>query len=117
MSSTNRSKYARATLEYDDEHERALLDAIIRAILEASMVSDCNAMVVRTGEAARALTKVLAMVLVLSPSVTRSPTAIRKVADGVGKQLRRYVAEAEGNGDVQEFARRTFRDGGTEGSA
>ena len=32
--------FARATLEYDKDHERALLEAITRAIFETSAVSD-----------------------------------------------------------------------------
>jgi hypothetical protein len=37
--------------------------------------------------------------------------------DDLGKCLRRSVAAAEQNVDMQDFFRRTFRDGGTEGSA
>jgi len=51
--------YARATTAYDDAHERALAEAIVRAIAEASPVS-ANLMVVRTGEAASALLTCLA---------------------------------------------------------
>jgi hypothetical protein len=51
------------------------------------------------------------------PSTTRSPTAIRKTVDNLGKRLRRKVAAAEQSADLQEFLRRTFRHGGTEGSA
>ena len=87
--------FARATLEYDEEHERALLEAITQAIFETSRVSDCNAVVIRTGEAAQALLTALACVLAMSPSVTRSPAAIRKTIDDLGKRLRRKVARAE----------------------
>ena len=59
--------FAKATLEYDTEHERALLEAITEAIFEASKVSDCNATMIRTGEAAQALLMVLACVLAMSP--------------------------------------------------
>jgi hypothetical protein len=112
-----RTTYARAALEYDREHEQALLEAITKAIFEASMVSDCNAVVIRTGEAAEALLTVLAGTLAMSPSVTRSPTAIRKTIDELGKRLRRKVAAAEQCADLQDFVRRMFRGGGTEGSA
>ena len=84
--------FAKATLEYDAEHERALLEAITEAIFEASRVSDCNAVVIRTGEAAQALLTALACVLAMSPSATRSPAAIRKTVDELGKRLRRRVA-------------------------
>ena len=33
------TSFERATLEYDHEHERALIEAIAAAIFEASMVS------------------------------------------------------------------------------
>ena len=70
--------FARATLEYDKAHERALMEAITRTIFESSTVSDANAIVIRTGEAAEALLTVLAGILAMSPAATRSPTAIRR---------------------------------------
>ena len=97
-----------ATLEYDDEHERALLDAITQAIFETSRVSDCNAIVLRTGEATQALLTALACVLALSPSVTRSPAAIRKIVDEFGKHLRGRVASAEQNPGLKDVVRRSF---------
>ena len=109
--------YARATLEYDKDHERALMEAITRAIFESSTVSDANAIVIRTGEAAEALLTVLAGILAMSPSATRSPTAIRKTVDDLGKRLRRQIAAAEGSEDLQEFIRRTFRGNDVEGTA
>ena len=109
--------FARATLEYDKEHVRALLEAITRAIFESSTVSDANAIVIRTGEAAEALLTVLAGVLAMSPSATRSPTAIRRTVDDLGKRLRRQIAAAEGSEDLQEFIRRTFRGNDVEGTA
>ena len=50
---------ARATLEYDKDHERALPEAITRMIFGSSTVSDANAIVIRTGEAAEAPVTVL----------------------------------------------------------
>jgi hypothetical protein len=100
--------YAKATLEYDAEHERALLEAITEAIFEASRVSDCNAVVIRTGEAAQALLTALACVLAMSPSAVRSPTAIRRTVDELGKRLRRRVASAEQSTDLKDFVRRSF---------
>ena len=108
---------ARATLEYDTEHERTLMEAVTTAIFDASKVSDCNAVVIRTGEAASALTTVLANILALSPSACRSPTAIRKTVDDLGKRLRRRIATAEKDADLQEFIRRSFRGNDTEGNA
>jgi hypothetical protein len=79
--------YDRATSAYDKNHERALLEAIPRAIFESSTVSDANAIVIRTGEAAEALVTVLAGILAMSPSVTRSPTALRRTIDNLHKRL------------------------------
>jgi len=112
-----RTTYARAALEYDREHEQALLEAITKAIFEASMVSDCNAVVIRTGEAAEALLTALACVLAMSPTVTRSLAAIRKTVDDLGKRLRRRVASAEQSPDLKDFVRRSFRGDGTGGNA
>ena len=109
--------FARATLEYDKAHECALMEAITRAIFESSTVSDANAIVIRTSEAAEALLTVLAGILAMSPSATRSPTAIRRTVDDLGKRLRRQIAAAEQNADIQEFFRRTFNGTGTEGTA
>jgi len=101
--------YERATRVYDDEHERELCDAIMRAIAETSRVSDANVMVIRTGEAASALVSVLAMVLAFSPAAAHSPTAIRKTVDELGKRLCRRVTAARASADVQDFIRRCFR--------
>ena len=117
MSIHHSTTYARATLAYDTEHERALLDAITQAIVTKSKVSDCNAVVIRTGEAAQALLTALACVLAMSPSATLSPSALRKTCDDFSKSLRRKVGAAEQNSDLQEFMRRTFSDSDAEGNA
>jgi len=117
MSIRHSATFARATLEYDAEHERALLEAITEAIFEASRVSDCNAVVIRTGEAAQALLTALACVLAMSPSATRSPAAIRKTVDELGKRLRRKLSAAEQNSDLKDFVRRSFWNTDTDGSA
>ena len=115
---THRSgTFARATAGYDTEHERALMESITAAIFEASMVSDANAIVVRTAETAEAVLTVLAGILAMSPAVTRSPTALRSHIDELGKRLHRKVSAAEQDSDLQEFLRQTFRNGGTEGNA
>ena len=108
MSIRPSATFARATLEYDAEHERPLLDAITQAIFETSRVSDANAIVLRTGEATQALLTALACVLALSPSVTRSPAAIRKTVAEFGKHLRRLVAGAEQNPGLNDVVRRGF---------
>jgi hypothetical protein len=104
----SKTTFARATLEYDAEHEQALLTAITTAIFEASVVSDANAIVIRTGEATQALLTALACILAMSPSATRSPAAIRKTVDNLGKRLRKRVANAEQSPDLGDFVRRSF---------
>ena len=107
--SDRRTTYARAAAGYDADFERKLIEAITTAIGEASIITDANVMAIRTGETASALLSVLAAVLAMSPAVTRSPTAIRKTIDELGKRLRRRVAQAERNADMQDFLRRVFR--------
>ena len=109
--------FARATLEYDKAHERALMEAITRTIFETSAVSDADAIVIRTAECAQALVIVLAGVLAMSPAATRSPTAIRRTIDDLGKRLRRQIAAAEASEDLQEFISRTFRGNDVEATA
>ena len=108
MSIRPSATFARATLEYDHEHEQALIEAVTTALFDASKVSDCNAIVLRTGEAVSALLTVLAGTLAMSPSATRSPTAIRKLGDDIVKRLRRKVAVAEQSPDLKDFVRRSF---------
>ena len=93
---------------YDKDHERALMEAITRTIFETSVVSDVNAIVLRTGETTEALLTALAGILAMSPSATRSPTALRRTIDEFGKRLRRRVASAEQDLDLKEFVRRSF---------
>ena len=109
--------YDRATSAYDKDHERALMKAITRTIFETSAVSDPDAIVIRTAECAQAPVIVLAGVLAMSPAATRSPTAIRRTIDDLGKRLRRQIAAAEQNADIQQFVRRTFNGTGTERAA
>src|SRR5262245_793820 len=72
------------------------------------MVSGANAMIVRTGEATSALLTVLAGMLALSPAAVRSPTAMRKTVDELGKRLRRQVAAAESDPELHAFRDRVL---------
>jgi hypothetical protein len=108
MTAVARTTYERATREYDDEHERALVDAIMHAVVEASKVDDLNCVVVRTGELASALMTVLATAIALSPAATRSPTQLRKTCDEITKRIRLRVSKAEADPGLREFKRRTF---------
>src|SRR5262245_5793040 len=103
--SERRTTYALATAGYDAEHERQLTAAIMKAIADTSTLTDCSdVMALRTAEASNALLTVLATVLALSPVATRSPSAIRRTVDELGKRLRRRVADP----DLQTFARSCF---------
>ena len=109
MSVRPSATFARATNAYDHEHEQALIEAITTALFDASKVSDCNAIVLRTGEAAQRLTDGFSIgTLAMSPSATRSPTAIRKLGDDIVKRLRRKVTVAEQSPDLKDFVRRSF---------
>lgn len=68
---------ARAEAGYDEDHEQALLDAIIDAIAEASLISEPAVLCLRTGEIATALTRALTLILAISPSAVRHPQAHR----------------------------------------
>ena len=114
---THSTTFAKATLEYDPEHERELIEAITRTIFETAVVSDVNAIVLRTGETAEALITILAGVLAMSPSVARSPTALRRTIDKLHKRLRGKVAAAEKSADLQDFLRRSFRGNDAGGNA
>jgi hypothetical protein len=98
----------RAMAAYNERFERELADAIIRTIADASMVD--GVMVIRTGEAAAALTTVLASILALSPAAVRSPTAIREAAEGFRRKLQARVRAAEQDPQFADFKSRCFRD-------
>jgi hypothetical protein len=115
--SDRRTSYARAAAGYDEAFERELLEAITRAIADASMVSDCNAIVLRTAETASALLTALAGMLAMSPAATRSPTEIRRTCDALHKKLRRLIAQAERDAHVQDFVARVFRGANVRGRA
>jgi CHASE1-domain containing sensor protein len=81
------------------------------------MVTDANAIVLRTAATASALLTVLAATLAISSTAVRSPAALRKTIDELGKRLRRRVAAAQADPDVEEFARRCFYGPEVEGNA
>src|SRR5262249_33611212 len=59
--------YARAAAGYDDAHKDRLISKITAAIFNTSLLSDCNAAALRTGETADALATLLAFTLAMSP--------------------------------------------------
>jgi hypothetical protein len=112
---SDRTTYARAIAGYDEAHERELVEAITAAIAEASKITDANVIALRTGEISSALLTCLAGILAVSPSVTRSPTAMRKLIDELGKRLRLRVNR--GQQDADAFRRRCFNGNDVEGNA
>jgi hypothetical protein len=101
-------KLERAMAGFDPAFERKLAAALVRTIADQSMIDGVR--VIRTGEAAAALTTVLASILALSPASTRSRAAIRKTADGFRRKLAANVRAAEGSPDFYDFKARCFRD-------
>jgi hypothetical protein len=101
--------YERAQMGYDDAHEQALLDAIVEAIGQASLISEPPVLCLRTGEIAIALTRVLALILAISPSAARSPTAIRKLTEEFRRRLIKGAANAARDPDLNDFVARAFR--------
>jgi hypothetical protein len=100
--------FERAVAGYDEAFERELANMIVDAIGQASLIAEPRTMLIRTNETANALASVLALVLAMSPAACRSPTAIRKITDALGKKLRRRVAAAEADRDLQEMLKGRF---------
>jgi hypothetical protein len=100
--------YQRATASYD-AHEEALVEAITRAMFEASVIGEPPVPVLRIGELTDASLNVLAATLALSSELARSPAAIRKTTDILRRRLPKRVANARGNSDFQDFKNHCFR--------
>jgi hypothetical protein len=106
---SDRTTFERARRGYDEERERALVEAVTKAIFDTYYCTDARVVALRTGEAASALLTVLASILAMSPAATRSPTAMRNMLDELGKRLRRRLADAEQSEEMEDFLRRVFR--------
>lgn len=98
-----RTTFARATREYDPEFERAITTAVSEAIARVSLVTDVNAMVLRTGEIIAALTTMLASTIALSPAITRSPTQLRKFLKENARRLQQKTMQAVDDPDMKRF--------------
>jgi len=109
--SINPTTYARAVHSYDETHERAISDAVLSAIFDASHVRDTvnRCVVIRTGEIAQALVTVLAVVLAASPASSRTRQARRRLLSELGKRLERRIHAAETSDDLQDLLQRVFR--------
>jgi hypothetical protein len=93
---------------FDSEYQRELANAVTAAIFASSKVSDANAAVLRTGEIASALIDVLAFVLALSPSASRTRQARQQLMKELSRRLQRRIAEAVADPVVQDLMRRSF---------
>jgi hypothetical protein len=65
--------------------------------------------VIRTGEMTSALLTYLASAIALSPSSTRSPTAIRNTIEELRRRLFTCVSAARQSPDFHDFEARIFR--------
>jgi hypothetical protein len=101
--------FERAQSGYDEQHEQALVDVIIEGIAEASLISEPPAVCLRTGEIANALTRVLALILAMSPNSARSPAAITRLTEEVHRRLTKGAANAARDPAVHDFVARAFR--------
>jgi hypothetical protein len=96
----------RALAGFDQAFEQRLTEAIMTAIVDASRIDDC--LVIRTGESAAALVTVLASMMALSPSSTRTRAAIKQVGDSVRRKLLARVRQAERDPMFADLKRRAF---------
>jgi hypothetical protein len=87
----HRTDYARSAAGYDDEFRRSLTAAICKAIAEASLISDANLLVLRTGETRDALVDCLISVMSLTPHYD-VPSHLREFAEALANKMRRDVA-------------------------
>jgi hypothetical protein len=95
---------------YDDGHEQALVEAIITAISNASLISEPPVLCLRTGEITSALAKVLASTIAMSPSRVRSPAEIRKTCETIRRKVTALVRDAERDPVFADLLARCFRD-------
>ena len=102
----SRTTFERACAGYDPAFERALADAITRAIANASLTTDQAVLAIRTGESIAALATVIAMMLSLVPGAD-VPSKLREMVDQLARRFRRDAAKAraEGLGDFLGAAR------------
>jgi hypothetical protein len=103
-----RTTFACATRKYDPEFERTIAAAVSTAIAQVSLVTDANAMVLRTSEIIAALTTVLASTIALSPAITLSPTQVREFLAVNAKRLQRQTMQAVDDPDTKRFRESWF---------
>jgi hypothetical protein len=103
----------RALAGFDEAFEHRLLDRIIGAIVDASLVDDGDGnqvLALRLGETAQALTTALACVLAMSPASAHNDAAIKQTSQSFRRKLRARVHHARRDPGLHDFLRRTFND-------
>jgi hypothetical protein len=111
MSDTVQTNYARAASGYDADFRKRLADAIFTAVAEASLVTDANVMVFRTGETGDALIDCLITVMALTPFYD-TPSHLREFAEDLAKKIRRDVARLRADPPPEAERILGFRNGG-----
>jgi hypothetical protein len=106
-----RTTYERAAAGYDPAFRKTLADAILVAIGEASVVTDANLMVLRTGETRDALVDVLITIMGMTPFYD-VPSHLREFAEHLAKKIRRDVARLRAEPCSEAERMFGFRDGG-----
>jgi hypothetical protein len=91
MNEIPRTNYERAYAGYDDDFRKRLVDAIIRAVAEASILSDTAVMCLRTAETRDALVTCLITIMAMAPHYD-VPSHLREDAERLAKKIRRDVA-------------------------
>jgi len=114
---SRRTTFQRAASGYDPDFENTLVDAIAATIGEVLMVTDADCIAIRTAETASALVAPLAVVFALSPAASRSPTAVRKTVDELGKRLRCRLTAVNADPHLQGFIKRISHGNDVESSA
>lgn len=90
--------------EFDEAHERALLDAINQAIVDTSTTAD-GRLIIRNAETASALVTALAATIAMSDAATISEDTIDQIVGGIAADLRDKVASAAADPEWRELLR------------
>jgi Pyruvate/2-oxoacid:ferredoxin oxidoreductase gamma subunit len=76
--------------QFDHDYAKAIQDACIKAIIEASVDPATNTAVLRNSEITKALLRIMAMLAATSDEAS-SPTKIRHLAEDFAKEFRQLV--------------------------
>jgi len=102
-----RTTSARGRAGYDDDFR--LVEEVLTAIANASLVTDAKVMALRVGETVEALPTVMISFAAMSPHFD-TPSHLREFAENTAKRIRREVARARAEGVFDHFG---ARKGGT----